>query len=395
MANQQAAKPTSWRRKLIMVASGLLIGATLCEVMLRVQEPFLHIMALRFTAPYPSVTHPVWDHWAPPNVSVTIAADDLEPYEFFTNSLGCRHPQEIVVPKPADIKRVLILGDSFTEGYRFEDTIAPRLERRLNERTEGQRFEVINGGCTTYSPILHYLRLKNQWLALEPDYIILNIDQTDIFDDYWRYRPKYQTDANGEPLSAGSEPPNGWRHTLHEWGITHSYLLRVLSNLRSRLWVEPQQQRERLQASKSSTPLPENIFAYHSELPVDSAAWKTEVGFCLDNIARIIQLCKQRNTPIYITLYPHKQHLKADEGKGLWNREFEKRVAQLCREREVGFFSAYEGMAQAFQQGQPIFREKDIHYTNLGQRVWGDLIADYFVAALKPSKIIGSNHFVR
>lgn len=374
------ARPTTLRQKLALLAAGLSISVILCEVILRVQEPFFHIMA-GLAERYPFVSHPLWNHYPPPNISVTIAAGDLEPYEFFTNSLGCRHPREVTVPKPSGLKRVLVMGDSFTEGYRFEDTIAPRLEKCLNETFDDQEYEVINCGATSYSPILYYLRLKHQFLGLQPDAIILNIDQTDIYDDYWRYRLKYQVDASGDPVSCGGEPPSGgWARQAKDWVIEQSYLARSVSRFRSRLFIEPQQ-RAQLESLSSDVPppLPENISVYHASLSVDSAEWKTQVGFCLANILRVINLCKQQGVALHITMHPHKQEIRADEGGRLWNREFERQLERLCRERQVSFFSAYDGIAKAFNEGQSIYREHDIHYSNQGQRVWAELISDYFV----------------
>jgi lysophospholipase L1-like esterase len=378
--------PTTLRRKLSLMVGGLLVGALLCEAVLRVQEPFFHIMARRYSLPT-TIEHPIWDHWSRPNISYTLAADDLEPYEFFTNSLGCRHPKEIAVPKPPQITRVLVMGDSFTEGYRYEDTVAPRLENRLNETFAGQPFEVINCGSTTYSPILHYLRLKHQFLALQPDYIILNIDQTDVYDDYWRYRPKYKVDADGRPLAIGQSPPSGRGRDLRDWLKEHSYLIRFIASARSRLFVEPNQRANKM-ASNIPPPLPENIFVYQTTLPIESEEWKTQVGFCLNNISYVVELCKQHNVPLIITMYPHRQQIKADEGKGVWNREFEYRVEQLCQKHGLNFFSAFDGLSQAFNQGQAIYREKDIHFTGLGQQVWGDLIMDYFTKILLTKSVI-------
>lgn len=60
------------------------------------------------------------------------------------NSLGLRGP-ELVVPRPEGLRRVLMLGDSFTFGLGVEDDGAPfpaLLDRRLRPRSIG----VVNGG---------------------------------------------------------------------------------------------------------------------------------------------------------------------------------------------------------------------------------------------------------
>jgi len=62
-------------------------------------------------------------------------------YPFYTNSLGWKdsRPGRRVSRDPAPLKRVILLGDSFTEGVGFpaEKTAAGFAERRLNE--DGER----------------------------------------------------------------------------------------------------------------------------------------------------------------------------------------------------------------------------------------------------------------
>ena len=96
------------------------------------------------------------------------------------------------------------MGDSFTEGYYIEDTFAAVLERRLNDLHDGVRYEVVGCGNSSYSPLLHYLRYRDQLSKLHPREIVVNVDLTDIYDDNWRYGPTTEFSTDGEPLRAGS-----------------------------------------------------------------------------------------------------------------------------------------------------------------------------------------------
>ena len=101
------------------------------------------------------------------------------------NSLGLRGG-ELPAQKPA--LRVLMLGDSFTQGYGVEEnqTFSSLLEARL--RTDGLDAEVINAGVVSYSPIVEYLYLKTRGLALKPDVVVLNFDMSDVQDDFYYER---------------------------------------------------------------------------------------------------------------------------------------------------------------------------------------------------------------
>jgi lysophospholipase L1-like esterase len=90
---------------------------------------------------------------------------------------------EISIPKPPGIIRILAVGDSITFGYgvRVEDTYAKVLERSLNERPPvGMRYEVLNGGTLggSLGDYLHFLNQKAT--ALNPDVVLLGLTLNDI-----------------------------------------------------------------------------------------------------------------------------------------------------------------------------------------------------------------------
>ena len=72
------------------------------------------------------------------------------------NSLGLRDEERGYAPTD-DAERIVILGDSFAEGFSvpFEDSVSQVLERSL--RAAGFRADVINGGVVGYSTDQEYL----------------------------------------------------------------------------------------------------------------------------------------------------------------------------------------------------------------------------------------------
>ena len=106
---------------------------------------------------------------------------------FSTNALGLKD-REYPPVKPADVFRVLVIGDSFVEGFGLsnEDTMPKQAEALLAQRACRRRVEVVNGGVASYSPILEYLFLRHVGLALEPDLVVLAFDMTNVHDDLVR-----------------------------------------------------------------------------------------------------------------------------------------------------------------------------------------------------------------
>jgi len=121
------------------------------------------------------------------------------------NSHGLRD-REISIRKPAGTRRLLMLGDSFTEGdgVEYEESFSYRLQQLLDSTALPERWEVINAGVGSYSPLLEYLYLTHRGLALQPDMVVLNLDLSDIFDDL-SYSARTRYDERGVPVAATPE----------------------------------------------------------------------------------------------------------------------------------------------------------------------------------------------
>ena len=120
-------------------------------------------------------------HSLTPNTSCRSKTSEWD-IEMKVNSLGIRG-NEYSLKKPARTFRILMLGDSFVEGYGVPagDTFSTILERKLG--SDGKKIEVINAGVTGYSPILEYLYLKNYGLEFSPDLVVMNFSMTDFYDE--------------------------------------------------------------------------------------------------------------------------------------------------------------------------------------------------------------------
>jgi len=101
--------------------------------------------------------------------------------------------------KKPGIPRVMVIGDSFTFGVGAEEdeTIPFLIEKYLAD--EGKKTEVINAGFGSYSSILHYLRVKDEYLRFKPDIALYLFDFSDLQDD-WRYERSLVYDRSGNIL---------------------------------------------------------------------------------------------------------------------------------------------------------------------------------------------------
>jgi len=98
-----------------------------------------------------------------------------------TDDLGLRRDGNATVEKPTGVRRVLILGDSQTEGIvENAETYAAVLEHLLSTAALGG-VEVLNAGVSGYSPLLEYLWLREWGARLEPDVVVVALyDGNDV-----------------------------------------------------------------------------------------------------------------------------------------------------------------------------------------------------------------------
>lgn len=129
------------------------------------------------------IEDPHFHHRLSPNQTYHFRSKEFD-VSVRTNRYGLRGPDP-VLPKPAGILRILMLGDSSTFGFpvRDEETFCALIERGL--KAHGYPVDVINGGVSGYSPTLEYVSLRDQFLAFEPDVVILWYDRGDLQEDYW------------------------------------------------------------------------------------------------------------------------------------------------------------------------------------------------------------------
>lgn len=182
-----------------------LIGAVVAfgigETILRYRNPkYLQLKRGRKPPPYRR-SHPIYGHGLRPGTSGYSISKGEFRVAYQINSLGMRD-REYAPQKPPGTFRLLILGDSMTEGFSVElrDTFVKRLERRLNASPPqaNLKYEVANLGVASFSPLLQYLFLKETLPRLEGDFLVLNLDPSDFGNDYF-YQKGATWGPNGEP----------------------------------------------------------------------------------------------------------------------------------------------------------------------------------------------------
>lgn len=151
--------------------------------------------------------HPVYHHGLQPMKSQTLL---WGPYRYLmqTNSLGLKDGSCREVSLDVDHRRILFIGDSFTEGigFPYKDTFVGMVDAAL--RTEG--IEVLNAGVSSYSPTLYHAKCRHliETVGLKVDHVVVYLDISDIQDEAWRDADPAILDADA--MSKDAEHRAGW-----------------------------------------------------------------------------------------------------------------------------------------------------------------------------------------
>lgn len=289
------------------------------------------------------------------------------------NSFGFRDGNR-TLEKPANTFRILMLGDSFTEGWGVaqDKTFSALLENKLNSLSRG-RFEVINMGVAGYSPLLEYLQLKNIGLEFKPDLVILNFDYTDFADDI-AYEELATFDENHNPVSVRpglSDKLKSFAYWAQEFNEDN--IIVVGNGIVRDLLVF---------SEKHSVLFRKLVVAKFLEGDINSKLKEPgSDSFVLPerNFQLISNMLRPKNTPFFVVLYPHKDHLLSKD-----NTAFFFKFQQFGDQNGIKMLNLF-----------PLFRTKnpndlyfrfDFHGTEKFDELMAKGIYDYLVK----NKLIGS-----
>lgn len=166
-----------------------------------------------------------------PSVRERAQRPGIYDYRWTVNSQGFRGRADHAIPKPADTRRVLMLGDSFTFGLGVDDdeSFPARIQQRLPTYCPDVRTDVVNAGVGGYGTSHSVALLEDLGSELEPDVIVYGFYVNDPMDD--------QTHGlhvlHGDTLQRHAPPPSDASRAKalvdripgYNWLLRHSALV--------------------------------------------------------------------------------------------------------------------------------------------------------------------------
>ena len=270
---------------------------------------------------------------------------------------------------------VLLLGDSFVEGYDDANTLSAHVARVLAE--SGRARAVLNAGASSYSPLIYTVQAKRLIPVWAPAWVVVVLDETDLGDDWLRYRSLAVRNLQGDLVAVRSSPA----HRAYAAGFLalkndppFLYLERLLRRVALARWSAATAAGRT--ALNAIDPL---VFA--RDTAADAAARHAEPLAALrrnvDELVQTLIALHRDRRRILLVVHPHLQHLQPDADGRSWNRFVATVAKDVAARHGVGFFDALPPLREEFGDApERYYWNGDMHFRFRGLRAYGEILGE-------------------
>lgn len=275
-----------------------------------------------------------------------------------TNSKGLRGP-ELDYAKPANVTRILYLGDSVTFGYgvkNHKDTFPYRVEAVL-ENDLRREIETINAGVGGYSPWQEYLYLSREGVKYNPDLVVVAFVLNDVTEKF--ELTHFGGSGIGFQLKYGR-----WRSGLFHRSSVMYAARKLAGRIRFGKNVQEGARKKEVMDVRSLVFLPDH--------PDVNRAWNVT----LENVGKIFSFCKDHRLPVVLVVFPFTFQFDDVDARSAPQH----RVAQFAHHRKIPTLDLLPALAERLKEEQmtpaAYFWDLD-HLTPLGAERVAEIISEF------------------
>lgn len=293
-------------------------------------------------------------------------------FDVYTNSFGFKDSKPREVSLTPSEKRILFMGDSFTEavGMTWEESFAGLIDDHFDE------VEILNAAVVSYSPKLYFLKTKFliETKNLHFDELFVFIDNSDPLNEI--------TYQDFKPYDNNWLKKTGIR--LKKFLFRKSYIFHTIS-----IFLQKNRQNE---ITESWNPMSgasqlddmaledENFIAatpVWSFSPQLYEKWgKTGLNLAETNMQHLVDLCSAHDIRVTVVIYPWPSHISKSKINDIQVEFWQK----FCNKNRIGFinlFPAFFSHSNKQEILQKYFIPGDVHWNETGHQYIAELLIPY------------------
>jgi len=277
---------------------------------------------------------------------------------------------------------VLFLGDSFMEGYDEKNTLPYHVANYL-KREKGICLKTYNAGYTSYSPAIFVPQARKLLPIVRPDYIVVDVDETDLYDDFARYRRLIVRNEHGQNVGVRASPIG------HECSVglmqARSHPL-YLTRLAAKLWLSFVHMPSVIAKYREDDGLA--LFSYSRDhdpqLEKKYADAISSFSQNLQELAEILTAYTHDGSRVIFIFHPHLGHLRPDAEGRVWNDLVSSTVKRICAANNFRFFNATPALKQRFgpHPEHYYWGHGDMHFNLKGLEEYSNAVAAFIGSAM-------------
>lgn len=315
---------------------------------------------------------------------------------YYTNSLGFRDKEIRDVALQSDRFRILLIGDSFTEGLgaTYPDSFFGQTEELL----ESDNVEMLNAGVTSYSPSIYYLKVKYllEKVGLRFNHLVVFLDISDIHDEAMCYRMDEQSGNvvysedfieakqagvpslryDGCPTSIvmaksaieAKPQPTGLAHHLKQYSLSLTIAAQIRDYLRTYSSLFPPRKTIRPALEyRSAWTYDSNAYNDYGELGLKRAEFY---------LTKLRELLKAQNISMSLAVYPWPFQIEKRDQSSLQSTFWR----QWSKNNDVTFidyFPLFINLGESKEVIDRYFIWGDVHWNRDGNKIVADSLARF------------------
>ncbi len=284
--------------------------------------------------------------------------------------------------------KVLFMGDSFMQGYPPDQTIPEFIRDQWLKNGMFNPPSLWNAGYSSYAPLIYIVQAKKLIPSYQPDFIVIDVDESDLVDDFALYKPWIERSKTGEvtavkPSYANVVKLRGYQ-TLSRLPL---YSLRLLGMWfhKIRLYFVFENYRKSYKGKYYLSALSDSTRRYSFNLapsfdssPEAEKRYAPEIeSFRADLNELMDALTKLTGDPekILFVYHPHIYQLVPDSRGFLWRQNVPPLIEEAAKNRGIRFYDASQDLKEKFgSHPEDYYVKNDMHLNENGLRIYAELV---------------------
>lgn len=373
-------------KKILALGITVIVTLLLVEVALRIQQNLGPIYDLKFDEYTLDCLSDVVNHKPPLRKICVLSGKSIYgkyngyKYISYFDEDGIRK-NSLRYNQRHDGKRISILfmGDSFMEGYDDNNTVPQHVW--VYFRKKGFLTTIHNAGCASYSPAIYIPQSKQLIPKINPDFVVVDIDETDLGDDFIRYRKLIVRDNTGRIIAVNSTPVQ-YEHLSGFIKINKQifYTVRLFKTIYHTKIYMPNYEKHYREDNRH--PL---SFSWDKRNNVRTI-YQKEIDFFRNNVSELaetlIELMGDRQRILFL-YHPYLKHLQFDSNGRYWNDFVTNTIREVVETYKLPFYDATDDLRKSFGgQPQDFYWNQNIHFNFKGLKIYGEFVAKRLLALI-------------